>query len=340
MSAAAVKLSLDSVACLVASFGTALKHNWSDHILTFFLFEHFNPFSFVCLSLRLRQLVFCSLNKISNLYIIIVCFTFRKMTIKDVTAIFDRGDDFNTKLQNTFLDKVEGLLKSSQERKAEISELGKDTDDLREDHAKLEKVSIIKDLQALKQKCEMDDKALSIELARFECDIKNDVANIQEELVSWKQTAKAKFYNLAHFAGECSTIVEDKNKEVMNLVAKFNTYPAIDEVNEVKVRWDDDVTRTRRLNDKALSDRIDTQVDSREKLFLKKQERLDYSYKKHLEDLEKVRTTMLRENAFLRDLKATALSVNFCAWRYNCFVLIVFKTISGLRALTQAARRT
>jgi hypothetical protein len=61
-------------------------------------------------------------------------------------------------------------------------------------------------------------------------------------------------------------------------------------------------------------------VASREKLFQKKQERLDYSYKKHLEDLEKVRTNMLRENALLRDLKSTALSVNFCAWRYNCLV--------------------
>ena len=242
------------------------------------------------------------------------------MTIKDVAAIFDRGDDFNTKLQNAFLDKVDGLLKNSQEHKAEISALGKDTDDLRADLAKLEKVSVIKDLQALKQKCEMDDKALTIELARFDRDITNDVVNIQGELVSWKQTAKAKFYNLSHFAGECGNIIEDKNKEIITLVTKFNTYPTIDEVAEVKVRWDDDVTRTRTMNDKVLSDRIDTQVASREKLFQKKQERLDYNYKKHLEDLEKVRTNMLRENAFLRDLKATALSVNFCAWRYNCLV--------------------
>ena len=54
----------------------------------------------------------------------------------------------------------------------------------------------------------------------------------------------------------------------MNLVTEFIPSPAIYEVAKVQMKLTN-VSRTRRLNDKTLSDRIDTQVASREKILLK-----------------------------------------------------------------------
>merc|ERR1712209_114013 len=197
----------------------------------------------------------------------------------DVSACFDAGNSFNTKLK----DALSGLVKANNDRKSEI-------DALRGDHDQQTKDSTARqmDIAKLDGKLDTENGARKAEIAALDSWAKGE-----------NDARKTAIANLDNFA-------KSENDGRKADIAALNK------------RADDEAV-ARGAEDAALNDRISKEISDRENSNQDLQNRMDSQNSDRISDIEDLKTRIERENAFLKSLNGKTLGISFNAYRTKAY---------------------
>jgi len=244
----------------------------------------------------------------------------------NLTATFDAGNDFNTKLRDT----LQGLLGANNERKAEIDALRGDHDQLKKDHDALEVTTTREndlrknEIKSLEEKQGKDNQARITDIAKLEGKLDSENSARKEEIKSldgWAKgendARKTEIENLKNFA-------ETENEARKTAIANVDNFAKSEndgrkaEIAALNARADAEAA-ARDGEDKALSERISKEVSDREAAIAAQQARGDSQNEDRQRDIEDLRTKMEQENRFLKSLAGKTLGVYFNAYRTKAY---------------------
>merc|ERR1711935_887592 len=226
----------------------------------------------------------------------------------DVSACFDAGNGFQTKLK----DALSGLVKANNDRKSEIDGLRGDHDQLKKDHDALEVTTTREndlrknEVKSLEEKQKKDDTARQMDVAKLDGKLDSENGARKAEIAaldSWAKgendSRKSEIANLKNFA-------ESENDGRKAAIAALN-------------KRSDDEAAARGAEDAALNDRISKEISDRENANQDLQNRMDAQNSDRISDIEELKTRIERENAFLKSLNGKTLGVSFNAYRTKAY---------------------
>jgi len=244
----------------------------------------------------------------------------------NLTATFDAGNNFNTKLRDT----LQGLLGANNERKAEIDALRGDHEKLKSDHDALEVTTTREndlrknEIKSLEEKQGKDNQARITDIAKLEGKLDSENNARKEEIKSldgWAKgendARKTEIANLKNFA-------ETENDARKTAIANVDNFAKSEndgrkaEIAALNARADAEAA-ARDGEDKALSERISKEVSDREAAVAEQQARGDSQNEDRQRDIEDLRTKMIQENKFLKSLAGKTLGVYFNAYRTKAY---------------------
>merc|ERR1711881_686476 len=226
----------------------------------------------------------------------------------DVSACFDAGNSFNSKLK----DALSGLVKANADRKSEIDALRGDHDQLKKDHDALEVTTTREndlrknEIKSLEEKQTKDNTARQMDIAKLDGKLDTENGARKAEIAaldSWAKgendARKTEIANLKNFA-------ESENDARKADIAALN-------------KRADDEAAARGAEDAALNDRISKEISDRENANQDLQNRMDCQNSDRISDIEDLKTRIERENAFLKSLNGKTLGVSFNAYRTKAY---------------------
>merc|ERR1711997_913595 len=208
----------------------------------------------------------------------------------NLSATFDAGNDFNTKLRDT----LQGLLGANNERKAEIDALRSDHDQLKSDH-----------------------DALEVTTTRENDLRKNEIKSLEERTAKDNQ---ARITDIAKLDGKLDSENNARKEEIKALDgwAKGENDARKADIAALNARADAEAA-ARDGEDKALNDRINKEISDRESAIADLQSRSDSQNDERISDIADLKTKMMQENAFLKSLSGKTLGVYFNAYRSKAY---------------------
>merc|ERR1711988_1949621 len=222
----------------------------------------------------------------------------------DVSACFDAGNSFNTKLK----DALSGLVKANNDRKSEIDALRGDHDQLKKDHDALEVTTTREndlrknEIKSLEEKQTKDNTARQMDIAKLDTENgarKAEIAALDSWAKGENDARKTEIANLKNFA-------ESENDARKADIAALN-------------KRADDEAAARGAEDAALNDRISKEISDRENSNQDLQNRMDSQNSDRISDIEDLKTRIERENAFLKSLNGKTLGISFNAYRTKAY---------------------
>merc|ERR1712228_836538 len=226
----------------------------------------------------------------------------------DVSACFDAGNSFNTKLK----DALSGLVKANNDRKSEIDALRGDHDQLKKDHDALEVTTTREndlrknEIKSLEEKQTKDNTARQMDIAKLDGKLDTENGARKAEIAaldSWAKgendARKSEIANLKNFA-------ESENDGRKADIAALN-------------KRADDEAASRGAEDAALNERISKEISDRENANQDLQNRMDAQNSDRISDIEDLKTRIERENAYLKSLNGKTLGVSFNAYRTKAY---------------------
>merc|ERR1712112_651340 len=226
----------------------------------------------------------------------------------DVSACFDAGNSFNSKLK----DALSGLVKANADRKSEIDALRGDHDQLKKDHDALEVTTTREndlrknEIKSLEEKQQKDNTARQMDIAKLDGKLDTENGARKAEIAaldSWAKgendARKTEIANLKNFA-------ESENDGRKADIAALN-------------KRADEEAAARGAEDAALNERISKEISDRENSNQDLQNRMDAHNSDRISDIEDLKTRIERENAFLKSLNGKTLGVSFNAYRTKAY---------------------
>merc|ERR1712088_815157 len=226
----------------------------------------------------------------------------------DVSACFDAGNSFNTKLK----DALSGLVKANNDRKSEIDALRGDHDQLKKDHDALEVTTTREndlrknEIKSLEEKQTKDNTARQMDIAKLDGKLdtengarKAEIAALDSWAESENDARKTAIANLDNFA-------KSENDGRKADIAALN-------------KRADDEAAARGAEDAALNDRISKEISDRENSNQDLQNRMDSQNSDRISDIEDLKTRIERENTFLKSLNGKTLGISFNAYRTKAY---------------------
>merc|ERR1711881_269034 len=226
----------------------------------------------------------------------------------DVSACFDAGNSFNTKLK----DALSGLVKANADRKSEIDALRGDHDQLKKDHDALEVTTTREndlrknEIKSLEEKQTKDNTARQMDIAKLDGKLdtengarKAEIAALDSFAESENDARKTAIANLENFA-------KSENDGRKADIAALN-------------KRADDEAAARGAEDAALNDRISKEISDRENANQDLQNRMDSQNSDRISDIEDLKTRIERENAFLKAMNGKTLGISFNAYRTKAY---------------------
>merc|ERR1712055_12199 len=226
----------------------------------------------------------------------------------DVSACFDAGNSFNTKLK----DALSGLVKANNDRKSEIDALRGDHDQLKKDHDALEVTTTREndlrknEIKSLEEKQTKDNTARQMDIAKLDGKLdtengarKAEIAALDSWAESENDARKTAIANLENFA-------KSENDGRKADIAALN-------------KRADDEAAARGAEDAALNERISKEISDRENSNQDLQNRMDAQNSDRISDIEDLKTRIERENAFLKSLNGKTLGISFNAYRTKAY---------------------
>merc|ERR1711913_59239 len=226
----------------------------------------------------------------------------------DVSACFDAGNSFNTKLK----DALSGLVKANNDRKSEIDALRGDHDQLKKDHDALEVTTTREndlrknEIKSLEEKQTKDNTARQMDIAKLDGKLDTENGARKAEIAaldSWAKgendARKTEIANLKNFAESEN---DGRKADIAALQARADAEAA-----------------ARDSEDKALSERISKEISDREAAIADLQNRSDSQNDERISDIADLKTKMMQENAFLKSLSGKTLGVYFNAYRTKAY---------------------
>merc|ERR1711933_597450 len=226
----------------------------------------------------------------------------------DVSACFDAGNSFNTKLK----DALSGLVKANNDRKSEIDALRGDHDQLKKDHDALEVTTTREndlrknEIKSLEEKQTKDNTARQMDIAKLDGKLDTENGARKAEIAaldSWAKgendSRKSEIANLKNFA-------ESENDARKTAIANLENFAKSEndgrkaDIAALNKRADDEAA-ARGAEDAALNDRISKEISDRENAN------------------QDLKTRIERENAFLKAMNGKTLGISFNAYRTKAY---------------------
>merc|ERR1712001_7359 len=239
----------------------------------------------------------------------------------DVSACFDAGNSFNTKLK----DALSGLVKANNDRKSEIDALRGDHDQLKKDHDALEVTTTREndlrknEIKSLEEKQTKDNTARQMDIAKLDGKLDTENGARKAEIAaldSWAKgendARKSEIANLKNFA-------ESENDARKTAIANLENFAKSEndgrkaDIAALNKRADDEAA-ARGAEDAALNERISKEISDRESAIADLQNRSDSQNDERIADISDLKTKMMQENAFLKSLNGKTLGVYFNAY--------------------------
>jgi len=225
-----------------------------------------------------------------------------------VQATFDCGNQFQQKLNDTLL----GLINANDERKSEIDALRNDHEELKKAHegfvvsAERENDLRKNEVKSLEEKTQKENQARITDIAKLEGKLDTENAGRKQEIA-----------NLDNFARSEN---DARKQEIANLdnFAKSENDGRKSDIADINARMAKENSE-RNAEDKALSDRIDKEIRDREEAVSNLECRMNEANDSRMNDLDELKTRLLKENAFLKSLASKPLSVCFDAYRTKAY---------------------
>merc|ERR1712173_401429 len=244
----------------------------------------------------------------------------------DVSACFDAGNSFNTKLKNA----LSGLSKANDARKQEIEALRADHDQLKSDHDALEVTTTREndlrknEIKSLEERTQKDNQARITDIAKLDGKLDSENNARKDEIKAldgWangeNDARKTEIANLKNFA-------ESENDARKTAIANLDNFAKSEndgrkaDIAALNARADAEAA-ARDSEDKALSDRISKEISDREAAISDLQNRSDSQNDERISDIADLKTKMMQENAFLKSLSGKTLGVYFNAYRTKAY---------------------
>merc|ERR1712119_224984 len=244
----------------------------------------------------------------------------------NLSATFDAGNNFNTKLRDT----LQGLLGANNERKAEIDALRGDHDQLKADHDALEVTTTREndlrknEIKSLEERTAKDNQARITDIAKLDGKLDSENNARKEEIKAldgWAKgendARKTEIANLKNFA-------ESENDARKTAIASLDNFAKSEndgrkaDIAALNARADAEAS-ARDSEDKALNDRINKEISDRESAIADLQSRSDSQNDERISDIADLKTKMMQENAFLKSLSGKTHGVYFNAYRTKAY---------------------
>merc|ERR1712180_103967 len=226
----------------------------------------------------------------------------------DVSACFDAGNSFNTKLK----DALSGLVKANNDRKSEIDALRGDHDQLKKDHDALEVTTTREndlrknEIKSLEEKQTKDNTARQMDIAKLDGKLDSDNNARKAEIAALDSWAK----------GENDA----RKTEIANLenFAKSENDGRKADIAALNKRADDEAA-ARGAEDKALNDRLDKEISDRENSEAGLTARMDGLNNDRISEIDDLRTKLENENKLLKGLMGKSCGIYFNAYRTKAY---------------------
>merc|ERR1712002_169808 len=244
----------------------------------------------------------------------------------DVSACFDAGNSFNTKLK----DALSGLVKANNDRKSEIDALRGDHDQLKKDHDALEVTTTREndlrknEIKSLEERQQKDNQARVTDIAKLEGKLDSENNARREEIKSLDNWAKSENDSRKKEIEDLKNFAEKENDARKTHIANLENFAKSEndarkaDIAALNARADAEAA-ARDSEDKALIDRIDKEIRDRENAIAELTSRTDSQNQDRIDDISDLKTKMMQENAFLRSLSGKTLGVYFNAYRSKAY---------------------
>merc|ERR1711931_508864 len=226
----------------------------------------------------------------------------------DVSACFDAGNSFNTKLK----DALSGLVKANADRKSEIDALRGDHDQLKKDHDALEVTTTREndlrknEIKSLEEKQQKDNTARQMDIAKLDGKLDTENGARKAEIAALDSWAKGENDSRKTAIANLENFAKSENDGRKADIAALN-------------KRADDEAAARGAEDAALNERISKEISDRENSAQDLQNRMDSQNSDRISDIEDLKTRIERENAFLKSLNGKTLGVSFNAYRTKAY---------------------
>merc|ERR1711879_1013471 len=244
----------------------------------------------------------------------------------DVSACFDAGNSFNTKLK----DALSGLVKANNDRKSEIDALRSEHDQLKSDHDALEVTTTREndlrknEIKSLEERTAKDNQARITDIAKLDGKLDSENNARKEEIKSLDSWAKSENDSRKKEIEDLKNFAEKENEARKTHIANLENFAKSEndarkaDIAALNARADAEAA-ARDSEDKALSDRIDTEIRDRENAIAELTARTDGQNQERIDDISDLKTKMMQENAYLRSLSGKTLGVYFNAYRSKAY---------------------
>merc|ERR1711933_369349 len=208
----------------------------------------------------------------------------------DVSACFDAGNSFNTKLK----DALSGLVKANNDRKSEIDALRGDHDQLKKDHDALEVTTTREndlrknEIKSLEEKQTKDNTARQMDIAKPDGKLDTENGARKAEIAALDSWAKGENDSRKSAIANLENFAKSENDGRKADIAALN-------------KRADDEAAARGAEDAALNDRISKEISDRENAN------------------QDLKTRIERENAFLKAMNGKTLGISFNAYRTKAY---------------------
>merc|ERR1712112_282975 len=226
----------------------------------------------------------------------------------DVSACFDAGNSFNSKLK----DALSGLVKSNADRKSEIDALRGDHDQLKKDHDALEVTTTREndlrknEIKSLEEKQQKDNTARQMDIAKLDGKLDTENGARKAEIAALDSWAKGENDARKTATANLENFAKSENDGRKADIAALN-------------KRADDEAAARGAEDAALNERISKEISDRENSAQDLQNRMDAHNSDRISDIEDLKTRIERENAYLKSLNGKTLGVSFNAYRTKAY---------------------
>jgi len=244
----------------------------------------------------------------------------------DLSATFDACNTFNSKLRDT----ITGLIGQNTERIAEIEALRGDHQKLREDHDALEVTTTREndlrknEVKSLEEKQQKDNQARITDIAKLEGKVDSENVARKEEIKVVDEWAKGENAARKSEIEAIKNFAETENEARKTAIANVDNFAKTEnegrkaEIAALDVKCEEEKA-ARDAEDKAINERLDKEVVDREAANAELLSRMDSQNAERIQDLDEVKTKMLKENAYLKALDAKTLGVYFNAYRTKAY---------------------
>merc|ERR1711962_1948271 len=226
----------------------------------------------------------------------------------DVSACFDAGNSFNTKLK----DALSGLVKANNDRKSEIDALRGDHDQLRKDHDALEVTTTREndlrknEVKSLEEKQGKDNQARITDIAKLDGKLDSENGARKAEIAALDTFAKGENGARKNEIANLKNFAESENDARKTAIANLENFAKSE--NDGRIA---DIA--------ALNARLDKEISDRENSNNSLIDRMDGLNNERKDEIDDLRTKMEKENAFLRALSGKSLGVYFNAYRTKAY---------------------